>query len=489
MTMFALRDRPLRLFSVLSGGASVVLLIGAAASPSSVAAAPARTAVVAGTRAAASAGSWGQAKEVAAALNTGGTAAINSVSCASAGNCGAGGYYTDSSGNLQAFVVNEATGTWRPATEVAAALNTLGVAEIKSVSCASAGNCSAGGYYSNSRLQAAFVVNEANGIWSPATKVAAALNVGGSARVQSLSCASAGNCSAGGYYTDGSGRQQAFAVNEANGIWGTATEVAAALSTQANAAVNSVSCASAGNCSAGGYYNNNLDGMHGHSQAFVVNEANGTWGTAKEVAAALNTLRAGVVNVVSCASAGNCSAGGYYTDSSARQQAFAVNEANGTWRAATEVAAALNTGGGAAINTVSCAAAGNCSAGGNYTPSSGEQAFAVNEANGTWRPATEVAAALNTGGFAWLYSVSCAAAGNCSAGGFYTDNSVPRHQQAFVVNQANGTWRPATEMAAALNTAGVAAINSVSCAAAGYCSAGGYYTGSSGQQAFAVSKP
>ena len=190
---------------------------------------------------------------------------------------------------------------------------------------------------------------------------------------------------------------------------------------------------------------------------------------------------------MSCASAGNCSAGGYYTDSSARQQAFVVNEANGTWRPAIKVAAALNTGGGAAINSVSCAAAGNCSAGGNYTPSSGQQAFVVNEANGTWRPATEVAAALNTDGFAWLYSVSCSAAGNCSAGGFYTDSSA--RQQAFVVKQANGTWGPATEVAAALNTAGVAAINSVSCTAAGYCSAGGYYTESSGQQAFAVSKP
>jgi hypothetical protein len=107
MTIFALRDRPLRQFSVLSGGASVGLLLAAATSPSSVAAAPARTAVVAGARAATSGGSWGPAKEVAAALNTGRTAAINSVSCGSAGNCSAGGYYTDSSGNLQAFAVSK----------------------------------------------------------------------------------------------------------------------------------------------------------------------------------------------------------------------------------------------------------------------------------------------------------------------------------------------------------------------------------------------
>jgi hypothetical protein len=53
-------------------------------------------------------GSWGTAKEVpglaALTLNTG--SAVNSVSCASAGNCAAGGYYWCSSGT-QAFVDDE----------------------------------------------------------------------------------------------------------------------------------------------------------------------------------------------------------------------------------------------------------------------------------------------------------------------------------------------------------------------------------------------
>jgi hypothetical protein len=45
------------------------------------------------------------------------------------------------------------------------------------------------------------------GTWHTAQKVpgAATLNKGGEAQVQSVSCASAGNCSAGGYYTNGSG--------------------------------------------------------------------------------------------------------------------------------------------------------------------------------------------------------------------------------------------------------------------------------------------
>jgi hypothetical protein len=49
---------------------------------------------------------WGTAEEVpgTAALNQGGSAQITSVSCAAAGNCSAGGDYTDSSGHQQAFV-------------------------------------------------------------------------------------------------------------------------------------------------------------------------------------------------------------------------------------------------------------------------------------------------------------------------------------------------------------------------------------------------
>jgi hypothetical protein len=42
-----------------------------------------------------------------AALNQGGQAKIISVSCASAGHCSAGGTYTDSSNVIQAFVVSQ----------------------------------------------------------------------------------------------------------------------------------------------------------------------------------------------------------------------------------------------------------------------------------------------------------------------------------------------------------------------------------------------
>ena len=101
--------RPVRLLAVLSGGLGLVLALAAAASASSSRGAVAGTRAAAGGRAAASGGTWGTAEEVpgTATLNKDGDADVLSVSCARAGDCSAGGFYRDASGNRQAFVVNE----------------------------------------------------------------------------------------------------------------------------------------------------------------------------------------------------------------------------------------------------------------------------------------------------------------------------------------------------------------------------------------------
>jgi RimJ/RimL family protein N-acetyltransferase len=232
------------------------------------------------------------------------------------------------------------------------------------------------------------------------------------------------------------------------GGWGTAQEVpgTATLNQGGNAQVGSVSCPSPGNCSAGGQYSNSS----GATTAFVLSEANGTWGTAREVPGIATLNQGGGAGVtVSCPSAGNCSGGGAYIDSSGLFQAFVVSETKGIWRTAKEVpgTATLNQGGNAGVDSVSCPSAGNCSAGGGYTDSSGAaQALIVSETNGTWRTAKEVPgiATLNQGGDADVESVSCSSAGNCSAGGYYTDGSQKR--QAFIVSETNGTWHTAKEV-------------------------------------------
>ncbi len=478
----------IRRAAVVAG--AVVVLLGLAVGVASATGAAAGPRLAAGTRAL-SGGTWGTAEEVpgTAALNRGGFAVITSVSCASAGNCSAGGFYVGPLGHSsQAFVVSQVHGTWGTAEEVpgTAALNRGAGAEIDSVSCASAGNCSAGGYYNDRRTlnYRAFVVSQVHGTWGRAEEVPGTTTRSIS-WVLSVSCASAGNCSAGGFYQGSSGYRQAFVVSQVHGTWGTAKGIRAA---HGGAETNSVSCTSAGNCSAGGSYT----GRSGRLLAFVVSQVHGTWGTAEEVPGTA-TRSISVVFSVSCAAAGNCSAGGSYNDRSGHRQAFVVSQVHGTWGKAEEVpgTATLNKG-IAEIRSVSCTSAGNCSAAGTYIDSSGHyQAFVVSQVHGTWGTAEEVpgTATLNKGGRAEISSVSCASAGNCSAGGFYVDSS--GDGQAFVVSQTGGTWGPAEEVpgTATLNKGGDAGISSVSCATAGHCSAGGAYQNSSGHtQAFVVSQ-
>ena len=478
---------------MIAGAAVPVVLAGASG-------ASAATHTLAGPGTVALAGTWGTAQEVpgTATLNAGGSAQVNSVSCASAGNCTAGGFYKNSSLQQQAFVVSKVNGTWHTAIEVpgTATLNKGGGAAVSSISCASAGNCSAGGAYEDSSGRGqAFVVSEVNGTWHGAIQVpgTAVTSQIGSAEVLSVSCASAGNCSAGGFYgyvENTVWRHYAFVVNEVNGTWHTAIQVPglATLSTGLDAHVSSVSCGSAGNCSASGYYAQKSAAL----QAFVVNEVNGSWHTAIEVpgTATLNKDGNAWATSVSCASAGNCAAGGHYVDGSGHWQGFAASEVNGSWHKAIELpgTATLNPGTGAWITSVSCASAGNCSADGSYFTSY-SHAFVASEVNGTWHAAIQVpgTATLNQGKDAYATSVSCGSAGNCSADGTYTDSS--GHMQAFVVSEVNDTWHTAIEVpgTATLNKGVNAFVNAVSCGSAGNCSAGGGYTDSYGHlQAFVV---
>jgi hypothetical protein len=188
----------------------------------------------------------------------------------------------------------------------------------------------------------------------------AALNAGGDAQVTSISCASAGNCSAGGYYTDSGGNTQAFVVSEVNGTWGTAIEVPGTDTPEESglASVNAMSCSSAGDCGAVGT-SGGPDAVSGLG-SFVVSEVNGTWGTAADLLVGAS---------VSCPSDGNCSAGG--------DGGYVASEVDGSWGAAAEVPG-LDT-----VSSVSCWSAGDCAAYGSSGAPGQQQVFAASEVNGT----------------------------------------------------------------------------------------------------------
>ncbi|HYK32914.1 MAG TPA: hypothetical protein VEV63_13180 [Streptosporangiaceae bacterium] len=439
-------------------------------------------------------GTWRTARELPGigSLNKGGNSALLALSCGSPGNCAAGGYYSQSGGRRQAFVADERNGAWRAAAAVPgiAALNKGGDARVLSVSCATAGNCAAGGMYLDaSGHYQAFVVTEKNGRWAkgiiaPGTGT---LNKGGQAATVSVSCGQAGNCAAGGNYRDGSAHSQAFLLNSVNGAWRAAKPVPslATLNIGNDGELDSLSCAGVA-CSAGGLY---VDGS-GAFQGFVVTAKNGKWGAAREVPGlgALNVGGFARVSVVSCASAGNCAAGGLYHTGPSQVQAFVATEVNGGWGTAQPVPGtlALNTGQDSFMSSLSCASAGNCSGAGSYTDSLGHSwPFVVTEKNGTWGtavPAPGVHKLSVPLGFGEINALSCASAGNCAGAGQYDDAT--SHQQAFVIVQRNGTWTAAIKVPGllALNKDNSAVAAVVSCRAPSTCIAGGFYHDAFGRQ-------
>jgi hypothetical protein len=349
------------------------------------------------------------------------------VSCAPGGYCVAGGYYTDSGGHRQAFVVTAVKGRWRAAAEVpgTAALDAGGgFARVTSVSCPSAGSCAAGGYYDDGRRQVrAFVVSQNNGSWYAARRVPVPIAGIGGDGFASLSCWSAGNCAAGGSFSI-SGGFGAWVVSERNGVWGRWGQVPglAALNTGHAASVNSVSCAQGGYCALGGFYQLPATGPDSpaYDSPFVASGRNGRWHAAVAWPAApvLNGFLGpddGDIVAVSCPSPRSCTAAG-----PGGRASFVENQKNGAWgRPRAQAGASL----------VSCPSAGNCG--------SGESNLVVGERNGRWAKAEELPglAALGKigGGTASIVSVSCPSAGHCTAVGFYGyHGAASESEQGFV---------------------------------------------------------
>jgi len=210
------------------------------------------------------------------ALDAGGAGSIDSVSCASPGDCAAGGSFTPWGHGGAAFVISQVDGTWGSAQAViaGAGLDPDGLLAITSMSCSSAGDCTAAGTaWSNVSVSAGFAVREVHGTWSLATPLRTPYQW----RVWTLllSCASAGACAAAGYYSDPY-NAKGFVITEARGIWGTARQDPRGRVFTSGADINvaSLSCAPGGSCVAGGSYGTgiNIPGAQDteYTQAFLL---------------------------------------------------------------------------------------------------------------------------------------------------------------------------------------------------------------------------
>jgi hypothetical protein len=308
--------------------------------------------------------------------------------------------------------------------------------------------------------------------WSD-QEVAATLNLN-SAQVNSVSCVAGNFCAAGGSYKDANGNTQAFVAVFDGSSWSD-QEVGATFNVGGRALVRSVSCVSSNFCVAGGSYTN----VSGFQSSFTSELDGATWSD-QATTPAPNAGNGGYINSVDCLSTTFCTAGGSYGDINGQTQAF-VTFFNGTTWSGDEIAASLNAGASAYVYSLSCVSTTFCVAGGSYTDIFRRSEAFVSVFNGsTWND-QEVAATLSVGGTtAYAESVSCVSTTFCVASGRYTDGS--SHAQAYVSVFNGATWSD-QEIGATLNAVNVW-VDSLSCVSATFCVTGGEYSATSGNHGF-----
>jgi hypothetical protein len=375
-------------------------------------------------------GHWGKAVQAGVPDPATSDAEINAMSCDAPGDCAGGGNFDVPGSPSRGFIIAEQQGGWGTPVPVSGSQVS---SAVDAASCAPrGGGCAAGGYIFSGPFNGPqdsvadpFVIDRNADVWGPVRFLDLSGLGASTGIVSGVSCATTGNCAAAGSYQDKSGATQTLLADERNGVWGAAQAVPGMSVLPANRSFpGSVSCGSPGNCVVAGTYFDD----HMSQQVYVADEVDGQWGSPQQVPGTgkLNALGDALVGQVSCGSAGNCAVVGFYKDGNGARRAFEADERHGAWHTARPLAGAgpLANGRESDALTVSCASAGNCVAGGWFIGASdntGQQAFTASEVKGTWGMAKVLpgSAALNQGKAAITFAVSCAAPGACAAGGSY----------------------------------------------------------------------
>ena len=348
---------------------------------------------------------------------------LTSVSCASAANCEAVGNYGSSG-----LLLDETFGIWHRGTGPTLPDDAAqpGSTTLGSVSCGRSGVCAAvGSYQSGLRQQQGFLLMGRAGAWHQGRAVVPldGAQGTGSVNLTSVSCPAEGRCGLVGDFGDPSGDQQGLALGPVPNGQLTAPEVA--LPDRGGpwgVVLQDVSCGGTGSCVAVGGFGN----PEGATLPTLATLSEGEWivEQAPLPAGALPGSEA-TLGTVSCPSPGNCSALGSYTGPGDQQETFTLDQSSGSWGAPTEVTMANGQGAaGLSLTSMSCPSAGNCAAVGYYSRPGAlfVHAYVVDETGGVWGPLQEVTVPGNASD-SRLGAVSCASAGNCGAVGYATTGS------------------------------------------------------------------
>jgi hypothetical protein len=222
--------------------------------------------------ASASGGQFASATRIALPANAataGQLAALFAVSCVHWGYCTAVGTYKDTSGNQLPLAVSERAGSWRASVSPALPVGALGadqLASLNGVDCEAAGACRAVGAFVDAGGFKSIALTQAAGNWLASAKAAVIAAPAGATSpgpegvgLSSIDCTASDACVAVGQYATSSG-YAAMSTSASHGAW-TPSVAVAAPSTPATPGssldvLSSVSCITAGACTAVGTYGN-----------------------------------------------------------------------------------------------------------------------------------------------------------------------------------------------------------------------------------------
>jgi hypothetical protein len=372
---------------------------------------------------------------------------LSSVSCLSAGSCTAVGDYRDKSSNTQGLIERLTKGTWS-LTEAPVPSNAAANPRVSftSIACPSTGSCTAvGQYYDGSGNTQGLVESLSKGAWialdAPLPENA---NTSSTSALSSVECPSDHLCDAVGSYSDMSGDDQGL-IDTFKGATSSATEAPLPKTAGATSAdLISIECISTVVCTAVG----SLTDSSGNGQGLIDTLSAGTWNaTEAPLPSNAGASPSAILFSVACASVDSCTAIGDYVDTSDSFQGLIETWSGGTWEA---VEAPVPSGAGTddgevRLSSVTCPSTLSCTVVGTYDNGTSASVGLIDTlSGGDWEAiAPPVPSNANEGSQdVPLSSVTCTSARNCVAVGTYVDEA--SITQGLIDTLSGSSWR-ATE--------------------------------------------
>lgn len=370
-------------------------------------------------------------------------AVATGIDCTTATNCVAVGEFLDTIGLTHSMTLQLTGTTWTAAQELApSGPPDYTFSELNAVSCVSTGNCVAvGSYRVNTEENIGYYAVETSGTWARGATLSLpsdANTAPSDASFVSVSCVASGTCQMLGEYLTNSPLGIVHSVVEtysfSTGLSSSIDEISQ-VSGEDGIGLSSISCATATTCVAVGAQ----AGQEAETATYV-DEVSGAWGSPMTLENAQDgAIPEEFLSSISCVAAGDCVAAGNWISNSGNIFGETYTEQAGIWGAATNLAQPSNLG-NPNVDDISCVSAvTQCTISGALTnDEGGYQPATAQMTSGRWgqfAPATPPVGATPDEEF---LAISCVT-GSCTAAGYYDADTQIGGTEAMAA-----TWVPAS---------------------------------------------